>query len=146
MKLKAKFGKSHYKNTNAWLDAIYRNNKQLIDNTLVTTEGTSAKTVFKRLVKENINEGNSPIKAVNKLAKSTVFTSTRDRLVDNAYQGIVGDKEAYKAFRNLTKENGRFTKIDRDKFNYDKDTNSYTYDNVRISFRNSPYGVIIEEM
>ena len=34
MELKAKKSRRKYKNTDKWLDAVYRNNKELIDNVI----------------------------------------------------------------------------------------------------------------
>lgn len=139
--MKALKNKSKYKNTNTWLDAVYRNNKELIDNKVETTGNTSKKQVFKKLVNEYIEEGYSPTQAVKKLEKSTVFTDVKDRLKQNAYKAIKNDKEAYKEFRELTKNKGRYSKVELDKFQYDKDTGNYVYENIVISFSNSPYTI-----
>lgn len=139
--MKALKNKSKYKNTSTWLDAVYRNNKELIDSKVETTGNTSKKQVFKKLVNEYIEEGYSPTQAVKKLEKSTVFTDVKDRLKQNAYTAIKNDKEAYKEFRELTKNKGRYSKVELDKFQYDKDTGNYIYGNIMISFSNSPYTI-----
>ena len=139
--MKALKNKGKYKNTNTWLDAVYRNNKELIDSKLETTGNTSKKQVFKKLVNEYMSEGYSPTQAVKKLEKSTVFTDVKDRLKQNAYTAIKNDKEAYKEFRELTKNKGRYSKVELDKFQYDKDTGNYVYGNIVISFSNSPYTI-----
>ena len=139
--MKALKNKSKYKNTSTWLDAVYRNNKELIDSKLETTGNTSKKQVFKKLVNEYMSEGFSPTQAVKKLEKSTVFTDVKDRLKQNAYTAIKSDKEAYKEFRELTKNKGRYSKVELDKFQYDKDTGNYIYGNIMISFSNSPYTI-----
>ena len=139
--MKALKNKSKYKNTSTWLDAVYRNNKELIDSKVETTGNTSKRQVFKKLVNEYIAEGFSPTQAVKKLEKSTVFTDVKDRLKQNAYTAIKSDKEAYKEFRELTKNKGRYSKVELDKFQYDKDTGNYVYGNIMISFSNSPYTI-----
>ena len=139
--MKALKNKGKYKNTSTWLDAVYRNNKELIDSKVETTGNTSKRQVFKKLVNEYIAEGFSPTQAVKKLEKSTVFTDVKDRLKQNAYTAIKSDKEAYKEFRELTKNKGRYSKVELDKFQYDKDTGNYTYGNIMISFSNSPYTI-----
>ena len=139
--MKALKNKSKYKNTSTWLDAVYRNNKELIDSKVETTGNTSKRQVFKKLVNEYMAEGFSPTQAVKKLEKSTVFTDVKDRLKQNAYTAIKSDKEAYKEFRELTKNKGRYSKVELDKFQYDKDTGNYTYGNIMISFSNSPYTI-----
>lgn len=145
MKLEAKRKKSSYKSTDAWLDAVYKNNKEIIDQNIITLGKESKKKVFKQLVKENMAEGMSPVKALKTLANSTVFTPVGERLINNAYKGLKSDKGAYKAFRELTKEKGRFTSIDLDKFRYDPNTHSYIYnDLIRISFENSPKQTVVD--
>lgn len=145
MKLEAKRKKSSYKSTDSWLDAVYKNNKEIIDQNIITLGKESKKTIFKQLVKENMAEGMSPVKALKTLSKSTVFTPVGERLINNAYKGLKSDKGAYKAFRELTKENGRYTKLDLDKFRYDPNTYTYVYDNrIRISFENSPKQTVVD--
>lgn len=148
MKLKASKNKGSYKTVNTWLNAVYRNNKEFIDTKLqkvqsVKTGKRSTLSVFKELVKENIEEGMRPTQALNTVAKSTVFTDVSDRLKSNAYHGLLSDKDAYKKFRELTKERGKYTKIDANKFQWDSASNSYIYGSVRISFKNSPFEVIV---
>lgn len=139
MILKAKQNKGKYKNTEAWLDAIYRNNKETIDKALVTTGKTSSKTVFKQLIREYVSEGMSPTKAVRTLSKTTIFTPEVERLKSNAFKGLRGDKTAMKQFR---KAIGWREKIDDSKLVYDASQHIYVYDNrVTVSFTNSPYGV-----
>ena len=139
--LKAEYNKGSYKNTNEWLDAVYIKNKKFIDSKIETTGDTDKSEIFKSLVNEYIEEGYSPKQAVKKLEKSTIFTDVKDRLKQNAYSAIKHDKEAFKQFRELTKNNGKYTVVDVDKFKYNKDTNSYIYQNIAISFSNSPYTI-----
>lgn len=136
---KAKHNKGFYKSTDKWLDAIYRNNKNIIDKELAFAG--KPKRVFKQMVKEYMDEGLSPTKAVNTIARSTLFTSESERLRNNAYEALKGEKEAYKAFRELTKEKGKYTKFDQEKLHWNKDDKVYTYNNVIISFQNSPFGI-----
>ena len=65
--LRARTAKKQYKNTNAWLDAVYRNNKQVIDKALQSTRWSSSKKIFKEWIRAYIAEGNSPVKALRKL-------------------------------------------------------------------------------
>lgn len=141
IKLKAKRSKSSYKNTNAWLDAVYRNNKSYIDSKLVATSPRSSpKTIFKQLVREYQDEGFSPTRAVNILSKSTIFTPERERLISNAWSGLRGDKEAFKEFRRLA---GWKTKIRPELLKWDKVNKVYTYNNITIRFDKSPAQVVI---
>lgn len=138
---KAKFKKGKYKNTDKWIDAVYRNNKAVIDAELGGRK-KSAKTIFKQMVKEHMDEGLSPTKAVSTIARSTLFTSKAERLQSNMWSGLTADKAAYQQFRELTKEKGKYTKFDKDKLVWDSTDKVYIYNgNVLISYDNSPYGI-----
>ena len=143
MKLRARKGKSRYKNTDKWLDAVYRNNKTLIDEKLkdVSVPKLSKRTIFKDIVKEYTEQGLSPVKALNKASNSEIFTSKTERLHSNAFSALKADKDAYKTFRELTKEHGRFTKMDETKLKWENGV--YIYGNIMISFQNSPYGISV---
>jgi len=143
---KAKHNKGYYKNTDAWIDAVYRNNKTVIDANL-TLAGKSPKATFKQIIKEYINEGVKPTQAMKTLARSTVFTSRQERLKANLWSGLKGDKAAYKEFRELTKEKGKYTAFDPDKLVWDRTNNVYTYNNLlKIGFQNSPYGIEVSAL
>ena len=47
-KLEAKRDKGRYKSTSHWLDAVYRNNKEFIDNKLKNVNSLNKKRTFKR--------------------------------------------------------------------------------------------------
>lgn len=145
MKLQALHSISYYKSTSHWLDAVYRNNKEFIDKKLtVTNPKASKKTVFKNLVREYMDEGYAPTKALNTLSKTTIFTSEVERFRRNARNALRNDKETYKQFRQLV---GWKQKIDESKFVYDKKQHIYIYDGrITVSFRNSPYEIIIGEL
>lgn len=164
MRLKAERKKSSYKSTDEWLDAVYENNKQIINKNVLTEKiekevqnridditdeelSELKKAAFKNLVKERKDEGMGWVKALKSLSESTIFTEVKDRLIDNAYKGLKKDKEAYKTFRELSKEKGRYTKIDFSKFRYDRDTHTYIYnDLIRISFSSSPKEIKVENI
>ena len=145
MELKALHTKGYYKSTSQWLDAVYRNNKEFIDSRLnVTKPKASKKTVFKNLVREYMDEGYSPTKALNTLRRTTICTSEAERVRRNALSAVRNDKDTYKAFRKLA---GWKQKIDPSKLVYDKDQHIYIYDQrITISFRNSPKEIIIGEL
>lgn len=142
---KAKKNKGAYKNTDRWIDAVYRNNKAVIDKEL--SFAGNPKRVFKQMVKENIAEGLTPTKAVSTIARSTLFTNEKERLRENMLSGLRSDKGAFRAFRELTKERGRYAKFDPAKLHWDATDKVYLYGgNVIISFQNSPYGVIVRHV
>lgn len=142
MKLKALRQKSAYKNTSTWLDAVYRNNKQVIDSAIRSPDPKmSKKSQFKQLVKEYMDEGLSPTKALNTLARTETFTPEAERLRSNAIKGLKRDKAAAEAFRRAKGWNEKF---DESKMKYDKENHIYVYDErVTISFRQSPEGIDI---
>ena len=142
---KAKKPKSKYKNTESWIEAVYRHNKAVIDSELSRSSG-NPKRVFKQIINEYMQEGLSPTKAMQTLARSTIFTTDRERIRNNMWAGLKGDKEAYKIFRELTKENGRYTKFDESKLVWDRSQHAYIYSGVMISFQNSPFGVSVRRV
>lgn len=142
---KAKKNKGSYKSTEHWIDAVYRNNKAVIDKEL--SFAGNPKKVFKQMVKENIAEGMSPTKAVSTIARSTLFTPETERLRNNMLAGLRSDKGAFRAFRELTKEHGRYSKFDPNKLHWDSTDKVYIYaGSVIISFQNSPYGVNVRRV
>ena len=140
MQLRAKKAKYKYKNESAWLKAVYRNNKELIDSKLSMIKESNKFNIFKQLVKERQDvRGETAYKAVQSLAKSEVFVSRKQRLQENVYKAIKSDKELMRQFK---KKAGR-KKIDTEKFEWDYEDKVYKYEDVRIDISNSPYGIII---
>lgn len=140
MRLRAKKSKSKYKNTDRWIDAVYRANKEFIDERLenLTNPKQSKKTVFKNLVNEYIEEGLAPVKALNTLSKTTIFTDVKDRLHSNVLTALKNEN-LDKEFRKLA---GWRNKFDPNKLVWNKDEKFYVYDNkVTINFKNSPYSI-----
>ena len=95
-KLEAKKDKGRYKSTSHWLDAVYRNNKEFIDNKLKNVKSLNKKRTFKNLVLEmtgfkfrgnltikelnfELNKSKKPTKALKKLYRSDVFSSYKER-------------------------------------------------------------------
>ena len=162
MILEAKMKKKYYKSTDEWLDAVYENNKQIINKNVLTEKiekeienridditdeeiSEQKKAAFKNLVKERKDEGMGWVAALKSLSKSTIFTPEKERLISNAYKALKKDREAYKTFRELSKEKGRYTKVDFSKFRYDRETHTYIYnDLIRISFSSSPKEVKVD--
>lgn len=160
--LKAKHKKSYYKNENAWLKAVYKNNKEVIDKTLGSSAETkkSKYSMFKKLVKEmkedrylnDKYDGRvTTVRAVEGLARSEIFTSAKERITGNALKSLKKDKELYKKFRRLT---GWNSKVDTANFEWNKTLNGYIYrpDNengvsVVITFTGkSPVTMSVEEL
>lgn len=140
--------KSRYKNDETWLNAVYKKNKAEIDAALEGVGGKNKKKIFKQLVKEYQEDGLTAKQALSKLERSTIFTTTGERLRKNAREGITTDQEAWKRFRELTKVHGKYTKVDVDKLVWNNKSKRYEYVKedgtiVFITFRNSPVQVIV---
>lgn len=145
MKIRAKFKKSRYKNTDTWLDAVYRQNKDLINEKLRDIGvNFSKKRIFKDLVKDEMDSGLSPTRALNKLVRSTLFTPEAERFKENALKGLLKEQDNYKTFRNLNRnEKGRFNKYDPDLLKYEG-SGVYVYNNIiKIVYSNSPQTISV---
>ena len=156
-KLEAKKDKGRYKSTSHWLDAVYRNNKEFIDNKLKDVKTTNKRRVFKNLVLEQsgtrfkgslthkelnfeLNKVKNPTKALKKLSRSDVFSSYKERAQQNAYK-VLKENKAIQKIKELSGEKGKFdpTKLEWDfKDNWDilKDelpecNNSYYFDRIK---------------
>lgn len=158
-KLRAKKARSKYKSDLAYMRAIYRNNKQVIDEAFPPEDfyNQSSWTSFRRYIEDQLyqhdpitmkvikNRRGKPKKiskvqnVVETIARSEKFTSKFERLTANALSGLNKYPAAYRKFRELTKVRGRYTKIDTSKLEWQPDINGYLYnDEVVVIFKNSP--------
>ena len=156
-RLKASRNRSQYKTTDRFLDAVYRKNKEYIDShidpELLTKH--SPKTIFKFLVKDQMQYQNqktgkkyTAIQAIRRVANSKEMNptfTTSDIFHANFENLLRKDKTVFKQFRNLTRENGRFTSYDYRKLEFEGyynvgGTNSavYKYDDFYIIEKKSP--------
>lgn len=149
IQLKANKARSKYKNTEAWLDAVYRKNKFVIDKTFIPSSqsGKSIKAQFKQSVRDYMDYF-GPEKALKAATKSAHFTTPKERIRENLLSGLKKDQDTYKRFQQLTRgSKGRFEKFDPEKLFYHFRDKVYVYDNrVIISFENSPQRVTVREM
>ena len=144
---KAKKAFNKYKDANAWLDAVYRNNKKKIDAAYaVIPSPLSKKTLFKNNVREYVKRGTarSIPEALSKLERTTIFMSKSQIMYRNAIEGMKRKfPKQYKLFRELTKDwNGRYTTIDPNKLSWDKYSKVYIYDaprrKIALNYKLSP--------
>lgn len=122
--------RKYYKSDTTYIQAIYRNNKALID---AKNEGIplSSYQVFKQDVKDYMEVNDiSASKAVGKVLRSRKYLSVAELSKQNLISGLKS-KGLYKQFRELTKEKGRYTKFDVEKLQY-KGDGVYQYDKVYI--------------
>lgn len=144
---KAKKAFNKYKDSNAWLDAVYRNNKKKIDAAYaVIPSPLSKKTLFKNNVREYVKRGTAQSipEALSKLERTTIFMTKSQIMYRNAIEGMKRKfPKQYKLFRELTKDwNGRYTTIDPNKLSWDKYSKLYIYDaprrKIALNYKLSP--------
>ena len=153
-KLEAKRDKGRYKSTSHWLDAVYRNNKEFIDNKLKDVKTTNKRRVFKNLVLEQsgtrfkgsltnkelnfeLNKVKNPTKALKKLYRSDVFSSHKERAQENIYK-FLKEEKSIKTIKDLI---GKREKFDPGKLEWNYKDKVYEYKGVYIDISNSPKGV-----
>ena len=137
-RLKAKHKKKFYKNDRAYIEAIYRNNKNYIDERMGEGYRVSHKTAFINTVKDYMKEQRiGASTAISRFISSEEFTTKGERLHHNLIEGLMGNKEAYKIFKNKTGIKKK-TDIDMNKLEYDYNDNIYKYEDVIIDVANSP--------
>ena len=150
-KLEAKRDKGRYKSTSHWLDAVYRNNKEFIDNKLKDVKTTNKRRVFKNLVLEQsgtrfkgsltnkelnfeLNKVKNPTKALKKLSRSDIFSSYKERAQENIYKFLKEEKSINK-IKDLI---GKREKFDPGKLEWNYKDKVYEYKGVYIDIDNSP--------
>ena len=155
-KLEAKKDKGRYKSTSHWLDAVYRNNKEFIDNKLKDVKTTNKRRVFKNLVLEQsgtrfkgsltnkelnfeLNKVKNPTKALKKLSRSDIFSSYKERAQENVYKFLKEEKSINK-IKDII---GKREKFDPGKLEWNYKDKVYEYKGVYIDISNSPKGVKI---
>lgn len=146
--MKAKRKREYYKSTDAWLDAVYRNNKARIDFEMPNVKNKKAS--FKNAVKGYIEEdGLSPEKSLEALENSTIFTPESIKFAKNVVEGLKSNK-MYSQFKKMvrTKE-GKFANIELQSFKYDREQGAYMYYSpngtiIVIQISNSPEEIIME--
>ena len=155
-KLEAKKNKGRYKSTSHWLDAVYRNNKEFIDNKLKDVKTTNKRRVFKNLVLEQsgtrfkgsltnkelnfeLNKVKNPTKALKKLSRSDVFSSYKERAQENVYK-FLKEEKSIKTIKDII---GKREKFDPGKLEWNYKDKVYEYKGVYIDISNSPKGVKI---
>lgn len=151
MKRFEKIKKRKSETINTYLNRVYKQNKTKIDTAYTAYTNISnekfIRNSFKNLVKEFMEDGYTLNQSVTKVLNKEMFTPIKERYQSNVYEAIVNEKEVYKEFRNLTRDKGRFTKVELNDFNYvglknidGKDYTVYTYNNVYIYIAQSPKG------
>lgn len=124
-----------------FLKDVFRRNREAITEVF----GEEAESIFigavqsvKQVRDVNIRQ------AVNIYSRAKAFTPYEETAKSNVIEAMK-NFDVYQEFRNLTRdEKGRFTKVDMSKLKWDRDSQSYIYnDRVIISFLDSPKRVTI---
>lgn len=146
MRLRAKYGRSHYKTDSSYLTAVYRNNKAIIDEQLAgvgAEGGVSTLKQFKYLVQETQQKikrrtGRKPsiTTAMNRFTSSRDFTPTDLHMRENIVKGL----KRFGALKTLYKLTGK--KFDPAMVTYIGD-NMYSYRGYVIKLNNSPQSIEI---
>ena len=161
-KLRAAHKKSFYKIESAYLDAVYRKNKEYIDSHTpegIKKKGGSPKAFFKAEVRRVMQMQNQMTgkkytlnRAIKRVANSKMLNpqmTTSDIKANNFQSLLKKDKDTYRQFRNRTRKGGRFTSFDYSKLKFDAyyniDGNNgavYIYDDdtVIIEFKSPQNG------
>ena len=140
--LKSKHRASFYVSEEAWLNAIYRANKALIDAAYEGKGTRGPRAVFKSQVQEYKAKGYSTRAAVKIVSNTRAFRPAGvPWYVENAVQGMKS-MGVWQQFLNLNRDaQGRFIPFDIYKLKYIGDK-VYLYDDrIVIEFRNSPVGI-----
>ena len=148
-KLEAKRDKGRYKSTSHWLDAVYRNNKEFIDNKLKDVKTTNKRRVFKNLVLEQsgtrfrgsltnkelnfeLNKVKNPTKALKKLSRSDIFSSYKERAQENVYK-FLKEEKSIKTIKDII---GKREKFDPGKLEWNYKDKVYEYKRKPLDFDN----------
>ena len=149
MKLRAKHGRKHYKSDESFLNAVYQNNKALIDDYLGDI-GRSAGVTPLQQFKFNVYEsrdtqkqkgkGSSIVRAMNVFTASSHFIPEdsfyRQHFMENLTKGL----KRFGALKTLYKLTRK--KFDPAMVTYIGD-NMYSYEGYTIRFKNSPQAIEI---
>lgn len=140
--IKAKKPRKAYKSDEAYLRAVYRNNKQWLDKVATYKPKVKMETSFVNSAMDYVKQGYTARQAANKLASSAAFAGKSYRGKVNIYNVIMNDKKLYAKF----KEESSLRKkadFDIDKLQWRYDLDAYVYEDVIIDVSQSPYRVTI---
>ena len=142
--LKSKHRESFYKSEEAWLNAIYRANKAIIDAAYEGKGTSGPRAIFKSQVREYKAQGYSTKESIKIVSNTRAFRPAGvPWYIENAVQGMK-TMGVWQQFLQLNRDaRGRFLPFDIYKMKYIGDK-VYLYDNrIVIEFRNSPVGIYL---
>lgn len=133
-----------FKTEEAYLKDIFARNQAKITEVF----GNNAETKFINQVQARKRMSNTNVSgALKQLARTNDFTPYTEIAGENVINALKKYGK-YQTFRGLTRdEKGRYTKLDRTKLKWDKETGMYIYDNrIAIDIKNSPEEVVLTEI
>lgn len=157
MRLRALKKRGKYKTDKAYIDAVYRANKDVIDLSLDTAfvSGRKAFGANVRAIKHDKNlqrklgktaEQITTKEAIDYLSKTRIFTSIEEQARENAFKGMKKFKDEVKEIRRLT---GWKEKFKSENIGYDENVDMLFYQGrkgrVYFEFTNSPLELKIYE-
>lgn len=141
--------KKNYKNNDTYLNAVYKQNKQMIDDAYTGIK--NKKEAFKRQIMSRMEQENSTIKsAIKKELHRDVYIPKAEKFKENAISGLKQFQEFKKFQRSLRDKSGRFVKFDKNNVKYEGE-NKYSYvdgfgNSFIIDFSNSPKQIKIYDL
>ena len=149
MKLRAKYGRKHYKSNDTYLNAVYRKNKALIDEYMADVGKEGGISTLKQF-KANIYETQNALKRKGKTATIThavsVFTSSSQFIPEEKFfeihfkENLVKGLKRFGSMKTLYKLTGMKFNIDEVQYIGD---NTYLYRGYAIKLGNTPQKISI---
>ena len=154
LKKPKKVKRSRYSSNSAYIRGVFNANKELIVEKIREWEeegndigipGDTPYQKFRTFVRGYMRQGYSIEKSIRSVGLSFPFATKAERYKQFVFEYLKDYPEEYKKFRELSKEHGRYTKFKENELRY-VGGNTYIYaDKVKISFKNSPERVEIED-
>lgn len=133
---------SKYKTQKSYIQAVYRANKDFIDEGYPGVKNKRQAFVADVMANKD-QKGKKITSAVKQTLHMSIFVPYQERAKENVVSGLKKFKDEWKAFRWSA---GWNKKIEAEKFRYIGD-GTYIYDDrVQIAFSNSPEGVEITDV
>ena len=118
--------KKNYKNNDTYLNAVYQQNKTLIDEAYVGIK--NKKDAFKKQIMARMEQGGGAIKnVIKKELHRDVYIPASEKFKENLVSGLKEYKEFKKFQTQLKDKKGKFVKFDKNNLSY-IGNNQYSYE------------------
>ena len=142
VRLTAAKPRKKYKSDRAYLEAVYRKNKEWIDKMATYKPSVSMKRSFVNSAMDYVRQGKTARQAANILASSAAFAGKHYRGKVNIYNVITQDSKVYSQFKSATKLKKK-SDFDIEKLKWSYELESYEYEGVVIDVSQSPFKINI---